>query len=239
MKKIFSAALLSLFFAASVIAQDISSQVKEMDLVKKILVEVNAKFIEARDMGSVYEIIIEQTGKKGILYATKDGKYIILGSLLDKDKNNITRDRFNELNKIEFSQLPLQDAILIKKGNGNKKLVMFTDVDCPFCKKAHNWLKEQTDYTLYVFLIPLPMHQNAPEKSVKVLCSENKIEALDNAKNDKEINGAKCAEGEEMLKKHKALADKFNITGTPLFITETGQKIEGFNQQSIEAYLKK
>jgi thiol:disulfide interchange protein DsbC len=239
MKKIFSAALLLLFLAASAAAQDISSQVKEMDLVKKFLVEVNAKFIEARDLGSVYEIVIEQTSKKGILYATKDGKYIILGSLLDKDKNNITRDRFNELNKIEFSQLPIQDAILIKKGNGSKKLVMFTDVDCPFCKKAHNWLKEQSDYSLYVFLLPLPIHPNAQEKSIKVLCSENKAEALDNAKNDKEISGAKCSAGEDVLKKHMALANSFNITGTPLFITETGQKIEGFNQQTLEEYLKK
>lgn len=213
--------------------------VKKHKVVNNFLSVTNSTLVEAKDLGSIYELIIQQGKKKGILYLTKDGKYLIVGSLIDENQKNLTQERFEEITKVDFSSLPLNDAIIIKKGNGAKKLVMITDVDCPFCKKAYQWLKEKTDYTLYVFLFPLPMHPNAHEKSIKVLCSENKEAALGLAKEDKEIPAQKCSDGENILKKHMALAETLGVTGTPLFITEAGKKISGFNQPVLEEYLRK
>jgi thiol:disulfide interchange protein DsbC len=219
--------------------QSSNSNVKEQKIVKNFLSSTNSTLLETKDLGSIYELVIQQGKKKGILYLTKDGKYLIVGSLIDENNKNLTQERFEEITKVEFSQLPLNEAIIIKKGSGTKKLIMITDVDCPFCKKAYSWLKEKSDYTLYVYLFPLPMHPNAYEKSVKVLCSDNKETALAQAKEDREIPVQKCSDGENMLKKHIALAESLGVTGTPLFITETGKKIPGFNQQVLEEYLKK
>lgn len=213
--------------------------IQDFKVVKNFLSTTNSKLIETKDLGNIYELIIQQDNRKGILYATKDGKYLMVGSLIDENNRNLTQERFEEITKVNFSELPLNDAITIKKGNGAKKLVFITDVDCPFCKKAYQWLKEKTDYTLYVFLYPLPMHPNAREKSIKVLCSENKEIALSLAKEDKEIPAQKCQDGENTLKKHISLAESLGVTGTPLFITENGKKISGFNQNALEDYLKK
>ncbi|MCI0469092.1 MAG: DsbC family protein [Nitrospirae bacterium] len=236
MKRIFLAVLMLVVFAATACAQN--KKVEEFEVVKNFLPAINAKVIETRDIGSLYEITVTQEKKKGVIYVTKDGKYLVIGYLLDKDKKNVTQEKYNEINKIDFSKLPLQDALVIKKGNGAKKLIMFTDVDCPFCKKAHNWLKEKTNYTLHVYLMALPSHPKAAEKSVKIFCAKNPENALDMAKNDKEITGDKCEAGEKKLKLHMDLAKDLGVSGTPLFITEKGEKIEGFVQQALEDYLK-
>jgi thiol:disulfide interchange protein DsbC len=215
------------------------SNMKEQKIVKNFLSTTNSTLLETKDLGNIYELIIQQGNKKGIIYLTKDGKYLIVGTLLDENIKNLTQERFEQITKVDFSQLPLNEAVVIKKGSGAKKLAMFTDVECPFCIKAYQWLKEKTDYTLYVYLFPLPMHPNAYDKSIKILCSENKEASLTLAKDNKEIPAQKCSDGESMLKKHISLSESLGVTGTPLFITEAGKKISGFNQQVLEDYLKK
>jgi thiol:disulfide interchange protein DsbC len=140
--------------------------------------------------------------------------------------------------KVDLSRIPLNDAIEIKRGNGAKKLIMFSDVECPFCRKAYDWLKNQTNYTLYVFLIPLDIHPKAAGKSVQILCAQNRETALENAQSDKDIGSEKCEAGEKMLAGHKAVAGEVGVEGTPLFLTDTGARITGFNTPNLENYLK-
>ena len=136
-----------------------------------------------------------------------------------------------------FSSSPLQDSITIKKGTGEHKLVMVTDVDCPYCRKAYEWLQGQDNYTLHVFLFPLDFHPQSYEKSVKVLCSQDIKAALKRAKSDEEIKGERCDKGEDRLKKHILVGQMLNLSGTPLFVLENGKKIEGLNKPELEKYL--
>ncbi len=240
MKKILFAIMLALFAVPGVLfAGDLLGVVKELPVVKK-LIPPQAEVIEARDLGNLFELVVKQPSReKEIYYVTKDGAYLIVGgNLITGDKVNITQERLAEVDRVDMSKLPLKDAITIKRGNGAKKLVMFTDVDCPFCRKAFDWLKSQTDYTLYVFLFPLDMHPNSPEKSVQVLCSKNKETALDNAQSDKDIGSPKCEAGEKMLARHKAIGGEIGIDGTPLFITADGARIEGVDVDALVKYLK-
>lgn len=240
MKKILVSILLILLTLTQACAQQESTtKVNDSEVVKNFLSKTQSTLKETRDIGSLYELTIEQGKRKGVVYLTKDGRYLIFGNLFDKDNKNITQERNEEINKIDFSKLPLNEAVAIKKGNGSKKLVMITDVDCPFCIKSYQWLKEKTDYTLYVFLYPLPMHPNAYEKSIKILCSENQETALSLAKEDKEIPAKKCDDGENKLKRHMSMAEELGVTGTPFFIIDTGRGISGFNQPMLEEYLKK
>ncbi len=87
---------------------------------------------------------------------TKDGAYLIAGgNLITRDKVNLTQKRHEEVNRVDVSKLPLKDAITIKRGNGAKKLIMFTDVDCPYCRKAYDWLKKPDQlHSLCIFLPP-------------------------------------------------------------------------------------
>jgi len=115
---------------------------------------------------------------------------------------------------------------------------MFYDVDCPFCRRAYDWLKGQTNYTLYVYFYPLDMHPKSPEKSVQILCGKDRESAIERAQSDNEIGSQKCEAGEKLLAKHKAAAAAIGIDGTPLFITDTGTRITGLQTNALESYLK-
>ena len=232
--------LVFLLLASPLQAADPTAKVREMQIVKNIFGD-QVKVLETKDLGNLYEVVASVPGReKQIVYVTKDGSYMLTGgNLINKKKENVTKERFDQVNRVDVSKLPVQDAIVMKKGSGAKKLYMFTDVDCPYCKKAYDWFKTQNDYTLYVFLMPLDMHPKAAEKSVKIFCDANPDTAMERAHTDQEMAGDKCETGEKMLQKHKALATQLGVTGTPLILTENGTRMSGFNQKALEAYLQK
>lgn len=231
--------LMVLALATPLHAADLVGKVKGMQVVKNLFGD-QVKVLEAKDLGNLYEVVASVPGRdKQIVYVTKDGLYLITGgNLVNKEKVNLTKDRYDEVNKVDVSKLPIKDAITITKGSGAKKLYLITDVDCPYCKKAWEWLKTQTDYTMYVFLFPLDMHPNAAEKSVKVLCDPKPEAAFDLVETDQPLTAEKCEAGEKLLQKHKAVSTELGVTGTPLIILGTGVKLSGFNQKALEGYLK-
>jgi thiol:disulfide interchange protein DsbC len=240
MKKIVFALMLALFAApGALLAGDILGEVKELPIVKNLF-PPQVEVIEAKDLGSLYELVVKEPSRgKEVYYVTKDGAYLIAGgNLISGEKVNLTQKRREEVNQVDVSKLPLKDAIAIKRGNGAKKLIMFTDVDCPFCRRAYDWLKSQTNYTLYIFFFPLDMHPKSPEKSVEILCSKNQETAIENAQSDKEIGSQKCEAGEKLLAGHKTIAGEIGVDGTPLFITDTGARITGLQIPALESYLK-
>lgn len=219
--------------------KDVSKKVQELPLIKSLF-GTEVKVLEAKDLGSIYEIVASVPGRdKQVLYVTKDGQYLISGgNLINKDKTNLTKQRYDEVNKVDVSKLPIQEAITITKGSGAKKLYLFTDLDCPYCRKSYEWLKTQTDYTLYVFLYPLPSHPGAAEKSLKILCDKDPASAFDGAHGPEGLAGEKCEAGEKLLQKHKAIADEMRVNATPLFILDSGIRMSGFNQKALQDYLK-
>jgi thiol:disulfide interchange protein DsbC len=236
---LFTLMLVILAAPASLLAGDTLGVVKGLQIVKDLF-PPQVELIEARDIGSLYEVVVKEPGRgKLVYYVTKDGAFLLAGgSLISKDKVNVTQTRLDEVNRVDFSKLPLKEAVEIKKGNGAKKLVVFYDVDCPYCKKAYEWLKGQTNYTLYLFFFPLDMHPKSPEKSVKILCGKNYEAALDRTLSDQELDGQKCEAGEKMLARHKAIAGEIGVNATPLFVTDTGTRIAGLQIPALESYLK-
>ena len=230
--------LLLTFALAGPVFADTLKEVKDLPIVKTLF-PPEFEVIEARDIGSLYELVVKEPSRgKNVYYVTKDGMYLIAGgNLVTKDKVNLTQKRHEEVNRVDVSKLPLKDAIQIKKGNGAKKLIVFYDVDCPFCKRAYDWLKGQTNYTLYMYLFPLDMHPKSADKSVQIFCSKDREVAIERA-TEGDIGFQKCEAGEKMLAKHRAVAGQIGIDGTPLFITDTGARISGLQTSVLESYLK-
>ena len=70
-------------------------------------------------------------------------------------QQDLTQQRIDELNKVNFSELPLKDAIKEVRGKGQRKLVVFSDPDCPYCKKLERDLPRLDNVTIYTFPFPL------------------------------------------------------------------------------------
>lgn len=218
---------------------ELVGKLRETPLVKDFMVGTKSDLIDARDMGNFYELVLQQNNRRGVLYLSKDGGYIFLGArLYDKNKRNLTVERLRELNRLDFAKLDTTGSLVVKKGTGEKKFIMITDVDCPVCRSAREWLKTQTNYTMYIFLYPSGMHPKAKEKTIKIFCSADPVGSIDLAETDKEIPAKKCKSGEEKVKKHMSFADDLDIGGTPLFILGDGMKVEGYDREQIESYLK-
>ena len=162
-----------------------------------------------------------------ILYTDEQGNYIIEGQLIEtKTKTNLTEQRVAKLTAIDFKALPLKDAMVWKQGTGERKLVIFADPNCGYCKKFERDLLTVKDITVYTFLYPI-LGPDSTEKSKQIWC------AKDNAKvwRDWMIKGTPIGESPSCdtsaLARNVALGRKHRINGTPGVVYEDGKMQPG------------
>lgn len=165
-----------------------------------------------------------------IIYTDEKFSFLIAeGRLVDpKTKKDLTGERLDELSKVDFNSLPLDQAIKVVKGNGSRKLVVFSDVDCPFCKRLEqNELSKINDVTVYTFLYPIEqLHPDAANKSRSIWCASNRVKAWQDwiMNNKLPTTVAKC---EVPLEKVGELARKVGVNSTPTLFFEDGKRMLG------------
>ena len=162
-----------------------------------------------------------------ILYTDEQGNYLIEGQLIEtKTRTNLTEQRVAKLTAIDFKALPLKDAMVWKQGTGERKLVIFADPNCGYCKKFERDLLTVKDITVYTFLYPI-LGPDSTEKSKQIWC------AKDNAKvwRDWMIKGTPIGESPtcdtSALARNVALGRKHRINGTPGVVYEDGKMQPG------------
>ena len=165
-----------------------------------------------------------------IIYTDEKLSFLIAeGRLVDpKTKKDITGERMEELTKIDFNTLPLEQAIKVVKGNGSRKLVVFSDVDCPYCKQLEQReLTNIDNVTIYTFLYPIEsLHPDAAAKSKTIWCAPNRVKAW----NDWIFNNklpASAGNCEVPLERVGELARKMGINSTPTLIFSDGRRMPG------------
>ena len=165
-----------------------------------------------------------------IIYTDEKLTFLIAeGRLVDpKTKKDVTGERLEELTKVDFNSLPLEQAIKVVKGNGSRKLVVFSDVDCPYCKRLEqNELSNIADVTVYTFLYPIEsLHPDAPAKSKLIWCATNRAKAWNEwiFNNKLPTTTGNC---EVPLERVGELARKMGITSTPTLIFSDGRRMLG------------
>lgn len=165
-----------------------------------------------------------------IIYTDENMTFLIAeGHLVDPTtKRDITGERLEELTKVDFSSLPLKDAIKVVKGNGSRKLVVFSDVDCPYCKRLEqNELKNITDVTIYTFLYPIQqLHPDAANKSKSIWCADDRVKAWNNWIFNNQL--PKTAKNCDVpLEKVGDLARNLGVVSTPTLIFSDGSRMLG------------
>lgn len=177
-----------------------------------------------------------------IVYTDEKLTFLIAeGRLVDpKTKKDVTGERLEELTKIDFNSLPLDQAIKVVKGNGSRKLVVFSDVDCPYCKRLEqNELSNINDVTIYTFLYPLEqLHPDAPAKSKSIWCASNRVKAWNDWIFNNKLS-ASAANCEVPLERVGELARKIGVTSTPTLIFADGKRMMGAQPyKEIEKYMQ-
>jgi thiol:disulfide interchange protein DsbC len=207
------------------------------DTFKKAFPRVPFDAIQPTDMQGIYEV---RRGSE-LVYFIADPGYLFVGDLVNKEGKSLTEERKGALSAEKAKDLPLDKAIKI--GSGKNTVVEFTDPDCPYCRKAAEFLEQKKDTTRYIFFLPLPMHPDAENKVKYIFCAEDKAKAYEDAMKGKfdDQKYEKCAKPEaaELLKLHKEIAGKIGINGTPFFIINGKKSVVGANMPEIEAALIK
>ena len=162
-----------------------------------------------------------------ILYTDEQGNYIIEGQLIEtKTRTNLTEQRVAKLTAIDFKTLPLKDAMVWKQGTGERKLVVFADPNCGYCKKFERDLQSVKDVTVYTFLYPI-LGPDSTEKSKQIWCAKDNIKVW----RDWMIKGTPIADSAtcdtSVLSRNVALGRKHRITGTPGLVYEDGKMQPG------------
>ncbi len=198
--------------------------------VKKLVEAAYPKFKVDSVTNTPYAGLYEVFMGGQIIYTDDKFSFLIAeGRLVDpKTKKDITGERMDELSKIDFNSLPLDQAIKVVKGNGSRKLVVFSDVDCPFCKRLEQ--KELTnlnDVTIYTFLYPIEqLHPDAANKSRSIWCASNRVKAWQDwiFNNKLPTSTAKC---DVPLEKVGELAHRVGVNSTPTLFFENGKRMLG------------
>lgn len=199
-------------------------------VVRKALPQVEIQRVETRELASpLYTVVTAQ----GILYLDGSGRYLFTGDLYDlTTQQNLTQAALSERRHFAFVDLPLGDAILYKKGP--RRLAIFVDPDCPYCRRLHQELG-QLDATVYVFLYPLAdLHPLAYRKSVSIWCSENRIAALDAALGGQVVPARDC---EHAVDRTVTLGTRLGVRATPTIVLDDGSWIEGYRSATELARL--
>jgi thiol:disulfide interchange protein DsbC len=185
----------------------------------------------------LYEVV--SNGNR-IFYTDAKGEFALVGNLMDlKTRANLTQQRQDELNVVDFSALPLDKAIVKVKGDGSRKVAVFSDPDCPFCKRLEHELVKVSNVTVYLFLFPLPqLHPDAPRKARAVWCAADPGKAWDALMLEDTEPAAPAAECKDPIADVARLADQVGIQGTPGLVFSNGKLVPGaISAEEIERYL--
>lgn len=176
-----------------------------------------------------------------IRYTDAAGLFLIEGELVDlKTRRNLTEDRIAKLNQIDFSLLPLKDAIVWKNGNGKRRIAVFADPNCGYCKRLERALQDVKDVTVYTFVIAI-LGGDSPDKSRAIWCSKDATTTWRNWMLDGTAP-ARVAAGacdDSAIERNMAFSRKYHVNATPAILFEDGSRVPGaINAEQIERRLQ-
>ena len=201
------------FAQESAIRKTLAERIPQLDKIDEV---------QTTPMAGLYEVRVGTD----VFYTDAKGNFLIQGELIDtKARRNLTEDRINKLTAVDFNALPLQDAFATVRGNGKRKLVVFADPNCGYCKRFERDLQNVDNVTIYTFLYPI-LSPDSAEKSRNIWCAKDR----NNAWNDwmlREKTPAAASCDTAALQRNLAFGKKHKITGTPTLLFANGARVPG------------
>jgi thiol:disulfide interchange protein DsbC len=182
----------------------------------------------------LYEIRVNGTD---IFYADPEGNFLIQGSVIDtRQRRNLTEERIDKLTAINVDELPLKDAFTIVRGSGKRKLIVFEDPNCGYCKRFERDLQKVDNVTVHMFLYPI-LGPDSLEKSKAIWCAKDRGKAWqDWMLRDQPPAVANC--DITAIQRNVEVGRKHRITGTPTLLFADGSRVPGaLDTKQIEKFL--
>ena len=212
------------------LAQGQEAQIRK-NLAERIPQLPKIEEVSRTPMSGLFEVRVEGAE---IYYTDADANYLIQGQLIDtRNRRNLTEERVEKLTAIDFAALPLKDAIPLVRGNGKRKLAVFEDPNCGYCKRFERDLQKVDNVTVYLFLYPI-LGQDSSDKARNIWCAKDRAKAWhDQMLRDQAAPQVQCDTA--AIQRNLDLGRKHKITGTPTLIAADGTRVPGaINAQQVE-----
>ncbi|MEN9903959.1 MAG: protein-disulfide isomerase [Pseudomonadota bacterium] len=174
-------------------------------------------------MAGLYEVRVNQSD---VFYTDADGNYLLRGELIDtRNRSNLTEERVEKLSAIDFKALPFKDSFTIVRGNGKRRIAIFEDPNCGYCKRFERDLARIDNVTVHVFLYPV-LGPDSQAKSQAIWCAKDKARAFEDWML-RNIAPATANCDTSAIQRNLAFGQKHRITGTPTSFLTDGTRLPG------------
>lgn len=177
--------------------------------------------IQKTEMTGLYSATVDGQ----IIYLGEDGQYLLTGSMIRlKDQKNLTNELILQQHSVDWKKLPLKDAIKTVRGTGKRQLAVFSDPNCPYCKRLDAELAKLQNVTIYTFIYPIK--PQSIEVSKQVWCEQKPDLAWQNLlqKNIMPTAKSTCS---NPIQRNLNLGQQLGLEGTPSIIFSNGFKTTG------------
>jgi thiol:disulfide interchange protein DsbC len=204
-----------------------SAIAQEAEIRKALVARLPPSVVVDAVTPSPIEGLYEVRSGTSVFYADRHGDYVVRGEMIDtRTQMNLTEARIAKLSNLAFASLPIQDSVVSLHGRGTRKLAVFADPECPYCKQLEAMLRGRDDVTVYTFLMPI-LGPGSVEKAKAIWCAEDRSVAWDAWMREGKLPAAQPDCDTSALDRNMALRDKHSIRGTPTLVFENGKRTSG------------
>jgi thiol:disulfide interchange protein DsbC len=218
-------AAITMLIALSTAAMADEGAVRRL-IQSRVGAEVRIEQVDRVPGSSLYEVTVRGPNGPQLFYVDERARLIVVGQVLDGESGrNLTEERLRKLNAIDWASLPFADAITTKRGNGRRKIAVFSDPNCPYCKRFEKDLAKLDDIAVHIFLFPVIRPESIP-LTKSVWCSADRAKAWDDLML-RDITPTASPDCETPVEKLVALGRKLGASSTPTWFVETGERFSG------------
>jgi len=213
--------------AAIALGQALDANAGEAEIRKNLASRIpqfaNIDEITKAPMPGLYEVRVNGFD---IFYTDEQGNFLLQGNLIDvKERRNLTEERVEKLSQVAFDKLPMKDAVTIVRGNGKRRLAIFADPNCGYCKQFERDMTKVDNITIKLFLYPV-LGPDSVVKANNIWCAKDKGAAWNDWMQRGVVPPAVSCDTAALLR-NREFGQKHNITGTPTLIFSDGTRAPG------------
>lgn len=186
--------------------------------------------IEPSEVQAMWVVEVEKRGKRYPVYVDFTKSFVMRGEVLRlKDGENLTTQRIASLNRVDVASIPLADALILGKAKAPKRVVVFTDPQCSYCKKLHAEMKKvvalDPSIVFYIKMMPLNIHPDAYMIAKSIVCNRS-LAMLEESFADRPVRPPLCRG--EAVDRNIELARKLGFNSTPTMVLPDGRPFSGY-----------
>ena len=226
MKRRFCAALTALtvvFFAGAAWPDEQAIR----KVLKAKLPDAKVLSVKRLPYGGLYEVAVRQGDQPRVFYTDAEARIVVIGAnvIETATDRSLTEERLRQLTSIDWNTLPFKWALTTRRGDGRREIAIFSDPNCPFCRKFEKDVASVENITVHIFMYPV-IKAESVQQTKSVWCSKDRAKAW----NDlmlRDIQPTAPTDCPTPIDELVALGKKLGTTSTPTWFLRNGEKYQG------------